>query len=224
MPADQGARSPAPKQTLVSPVYSDGGLSLEHVAFDVAVDEDMDRRAAQKAPEELRPSGAPAGSPDSKHAHRVGTLFRLADLLVSEGVLDGPFDDMEVQHRLQKCVYVAQRMGADMGYEFDFLGSGAFSTNLAVDICHLGNARGGSDPFEGDPGKLEGFLGLVREHTTEWLQVATFAMRPSSASLSRSEFVDRVAWNGSGYSRKRAARVFDAVAALGKPEGTARHA
>jgi len=98
---------------------------------------------------------------------------------------------MEVQHRLQKCVYVAQQMGADMGCEFDFLGSGAFSTNLAIAACHREDARGGHGPFGGAPGRLEGFLDLVRSHTTEWLQVAAFAVRPSSAPLSRAEFGPR---------------------------------
>jgi len=210
MSADRDARSPTPEHALVTPVYSHGGLSLDYVAFGAAVDEEVARRAAQKVPEGLRP----AGGPDGEHARRVGTLFRLADRLAAEGVLDGPFKDMEVQHRLQKCVYIAQQMGADMGYRFGFLGSGAFSTNLAVDMCHREDARGGSDPFASVPDRLGEFLRLVRSHTTEWLQVATFAMRPSNASLSRAEFVDRVAWNGSGYGRRRAARVFDAVAAI----------
>lgn len=214
MSADRGAHSPAPGQALVTSVYDHDGLSLDYVAFNATVDGEMGRRTAQNTPGGRWPPGAPANSPDDGHARRVGTLFRLGDLLAAEGVLDGPFDDMGVQHRLQKCVYIAQRMGADMGYRFGFLGSGAFSTNLAIDVCHRKNARGGSDPFAGDPGRLEAFLGLVRGHTTEWLQVATFAMRPSNASLSRAEFVDRVAWNGSGYNRKRAAKVFDAVAAL----------
>jgi len=224
MSADQDARSPSPRQAQVTSVYRHGGLSLEHVSFGIAIDEKMERLAAQKTPEELRLSDTLPGSPGGEYAHRVGTLFKLADLLVAEGVLKDQFEDMEVQHRLQKCVYIAQQMGADMGYRFCFLGSGAFSTNLAIDVCHRGDARGGSDPFARIPGRLEGFLGLVREHTTEWLQIATFAMRPSNAALSKEKFVDRVAWNGSGYNRKRAARVFDAVAALDRTEDSGRGA
>ena len=211
MTADHDAHSPSPRQASVTRVYSHDGLTLNH---DFAA-----CGGPQEAPARPWPPDTPQGGPDGGHARQVGTLFRLADLLVSEGVLEGEFEDMEVQHRLQKCVYIAQQMGADMGYRFCFLGSGAFSTNLAIDVCHRGDARGGHDPFAGSPAMLEKFLGLVRGHTTEWLQVATFAMRPSNATLSRAGFVDRVAWNGSGYSRKRAARVFDAVAALGAPGG-----
>lgn len=222
MSADHDTHSPAPKQALVTPVYNHDGLSLDYVAFDIAVEEEMDGLAAQKIPEELRVPDKLLGGSDDEQARRAGTMFMLADRLVDEGVLDGSFEDREVQHRLQKCVYVAQRMGANIGYEFDFLENGAFSTDLAVDICHRGDARGGHDAFAHVPGRLQEFLGLVREHTTEWLQVATFALRPSYASLSRAKFVDRVAWNGSGYDRKRAARVFDAVAALGGPGSAGR--
>jgi len=165
----------------------------------------------------MEASGAASG-----HARRVGALFALADRLVAEGVLAGALGGMGVQHRLQKCVYIAQRLGARIGYEFDFLANGAFSTELAVDACHRGDARGGSDPFGGMPGRLERFLVLVRGRTTEWLQLATFAARPADKPSSRGEFVDRVAWNGSGYDRRLAARVFDAVASLGVSGGAQR--
>ncbi|MCY4251867.1 MAG: hypothetical protein OXD41_01005 [Thaumarchaeota archaeon] len=171
------------------------------------------RRPGRSTLEFMFLDGAGDG-PDSAYARRVGTLFRLADLLAAEGVLGGPLEDMEAQNRLQKCAYVAQQMGAGVDYEFGFMCSGAFSADLAVDIYQRDAAHGGADPFAAMPGRLAGFLGLVRGRSTEWLQLATFAVRPAADPPSRAGFVRRVAWRGSGYDRRRAAEVFDAVAAL----------
>lgn len=179
-----------------------------------AVGEEAARRPGRKALMEFKFLDGTADGPDSAYARRVGTLFRLADVLASEGVLGGPLEDMEAQNRLQKCAYVAQQMGANVDYEFGFMRSGAFSADLAVDIYQRDAAHHGADPFANIPDMLGGLLGLVRGHSKEWLQLATFAVRPTAAPPSKAEFVERVAWRGSGYDRRRAARVFDAVAAL----------
>lgn len=146
-----------------------------------------------------------------ERARRAGTLFRFADRLVAEGVLEGPLRDMTAQNRLQKCAYIAQRLGADIGYEFDFLNSGEFSDDLAVDIYHRWMARGGSWPFVGMPREEGGFFRLVRGHSTEWLQIATLAMNDRETPRTRGDFVDRVTGRNSNLDRRLAARGFDEV-------------
>jgi len=155
-----------------------------------------------------------ADGPDSAYARRVATLFRFADRLAAEGALGGPLENLDVQHRLQQCAYIAQQMGAGIDYEFGFMRSGAFSADLAVDIYQRDAANGGFDPFAGMTGGIGGFLGLVRGHTTEWLRLAALAVRPAATPPSKSEFVDRVARGGSANERRLAAGVFDAVSAL----------
>lgn len=159
-----------------------------------------------------RAGGDPANV-DTARARRAGALFRLADRLVEEGVLKGSLYDTAVQHRLQKCAYIAQRLGAEIGYEFGFLNSGAFSDGLAVDICHRWMARGGSWPFEGMPRGEEGFFRLVRGHSTEWLQIATLALDPE-APRAREEFADQAARHNSNHDRRLAEKVFDEVCAV----------
>lgn len=159
-------------------------------------------------------AGADPAIVDTARARRAGALFRLADRLVEEGVLDGPLDDMETQHRLQKCAYIAQRLGADIGYEFGFLGSGAFSDGLAVDIYHRWAARGGAWPFEGMPREEAGFFRLVRGHSRGWLQTATLALEPRETPLTREGFAEHVARGNSRLDRRLAASVFDEVRAV----------
>lgn len=156
-------------------------------------------------------AGGDAALRDPERERRAGALFRLADRLVEEGVLDGPLSDMTAQHRLQKCAYIAQRLGGEIGYEFDFLNSGAFSTELAVEIYHRWMARGGSWPFAGLPRREEGFFRLVRGHSTEWLQLATLALNDRETPRTREEFADHVTRRNSNLDCRLAARVFDEV-------------
>jgi len=75
---------------------------------DAALPGDMLRAMGDDAP---RPPVPQAGG-EGARAHRVGTLFKLADLLVRENVLEDPVEGTESQHRLQKCAYIAQQMGS----------------------------------------------------------------------------------------------------------------
>jgi len=159
-------------------------------------------------------AGGDTARHDAEHASRAGTLFKFADRLVEEGVLEGALTDMTAQHRLQKCAYVAQRLGADIGYEFEFLTSGAFSTGLAVDIYHRWAARGGSWPFVGMPREEGAFFSLVRGHSTEWLQIATLALNDREAPNTREEFADLVVRENSNLDRRLAAKVFDEVSSV----------
>lgn len=158
-------------------------------------------------------------APEGSRAWRIGTLFKFADYVAGEGVIGGPLDDTAVQSRLQKCAYIAQRMGADLGYRFRFLESGAFSTALAVDIYQRGAAHGGAEPFGGDRRRAEAFLRLVRGRSDDWLLVATFALRPTDVPAGREEFVDYVTWHDAGLDRRLVAGVFDEVRAMVRSGG-----
>ena len=164
------------------------------------------------------PAGATVAAADPR-ARRIGTLFRLADRLAAEGILEGPLGDPAVQRRLQKCAYIAQRMGAGLGYGFGFLESGAFSTGLAVDVYRRGAARGGAEPFGGDVRRTAAFLRLVRGRSDAWLRIATFAMRGEDVPAERAEFVEHVAWHDPGLDRGLIGRVFDDVRDMAAPGG-----
>jgi len=157
---------------------------------------------------------APGAARVGPRAWRVGTLSKFADRLAAEEVIAGSLDDPTVQHRLQKCAYIAQRMGSGLDYSFRFLESGAFSTVLAVDIYRLGAARGGLEPFGGDRERAGAFLRLVRGRPDSWLRVATFALRPTDVPPNREEFVDYVTWHDAGLDRGLVAGVFDEVRAM----------
>ncbi|MDD9808817.1 MAG: hypothetical protein OXU25_03155 [Thaumarchaeota archaeon] len=213
MPARHSPRAPLAPQALATPAQRYRSKPAARV-FARAPLEDVAPRPGHSALMGFHILDNAEDGPDSAYAHRVATLFRFADRLAAEGALGGPLEDMEVQHRLQKCAYVAQQMGAGIDYEFGFMCSGAFSADLAVDVYQRDAAHGGSDPFAGMAGRTGEFLGLVRGRSTEWLRLLTFAVRPAASRPSRAEFVELVAWRGSGHDRKLAARAFDAVAAL----------
>jgi len=95
---------------------------------------------------------------------------------------------------------------------------------LAVDVHYRADGRGGSEPFGGNADRIEGFVRLVRGRTTEWLQVATFAICPAGMPPSRAEFVEYVSRHGSAYERKFVGGVFDEVGLLARAGGASRGA
>ncbi|MDD9808223.1 MAG: hypothetical protein OXU25_00120 [Thaumarchaeota archaeon] len=138
------------------------------------------RRGGGPAPAGL--SGAPGTDTARSGASRARRVARLAGFvryLVRAGVLE---DERSVHtfiggHRLQKYAYIAQRLGMLGGYRFDFMKIGAFSADLAVDICALERGDAAPGDFGAELGVSGAFEGLVRRRNTEWLQVATFALR-----------------------------------------------
>lgn len=162
--------------------------------------------------EEAPADGAPAQA--SETAERLGTLFRLFNYMHRVGILgrDGTLDRIEVQNALQKYAYVAQRLGVPLGYEFEFMESGAFSAELFMDIYYRACAAGGTEPFAGDPGASEAFVRLVAGRSAEWLHVTTFALDERHAVESRAEFVGRVRLENPEYGEGIAGDVFDHVA------------
>lgn len=219
MSADHGAR-PARQATrgtdaLQEPAYDGEARSASD--FEGTIGEIAARRAdlTAEAFSHIAAGAASAGP----RAWRIGTLSKFAEYMVREGVIGGPLDSPTVQHRLQKCAYIAQRMGAGLDYEFGFLESGAFSTGLAVDIYRRGAASGGAEPFGGDGGRAGAFLRLVRGRSDSWLRVATFALCPRGVPAGREEFVDYVTWHDAGLDRGLVAGVFDEVRALAASGG-----
>lgn len=136
--------------------------------------------------------------PDAPHREgyserRLGTLARFVSHLAKNGVLREGFDPMSPADKrvVQKCAHVAQCLGIPLGYGFALLGNGAFSAELDVDMCRLGEGRGGVDPFVGNGRAAEALLGLVAGRDTEWLEVATFALHPKGRWRTAAEFAER---------------------------------
>lgn len=211
------------RQRLTLPMITSTTVGLLALEPPAASERAFSYRARAGGPEQrvilktlvaLDGAGGDAARHDPAQARRAGTLFRLADRLVEEGVLAGSFRDMTVQHRLQKCAYIAQCLGGDIGYEFDFLPRGAFSTDLAVDIYHRWAAQGGSWPFAVLPREERGFFRLVRDRSTEWLEIATLALNDRETPRARKEFADHVVRENSNLDRRLAVKVFDEVSAV----------
>ena len=146
---------------------------------------------------------------------QIGTLFRFFNYLHKMKVLSGDdtLDRSEVQRALQRYAYIAKKLGTDMKYEFGFLDSGAFSTDIAMDIYYRGCAAGGTEPFAHDRDASQVFLRMVRGRSIEWLNVATFALRENHGNETLAEFVKRMKRENSEYSEKLVTGVFNHVRA-----------
>ncbi len=133
----------------------------------------------------------------SKQARRLaraamaGELAGFVAYLANKRIIKGSesVDTFEGSHRLQKYAYIAKALGMRIGYRFDFIESGAFSTNLAIDAHRLKTANGVIDPFRPETRSSEEFVRLVNDRETEWLQIATFAMRGHGVDGARDSFV-----------------------------------
>jgi len=136
-----------------------------------------DASAAQRGPAPT--AGArheAADGEDRRHAELVGTLARFIAYLKANGMLAG-LEAPRGHHVLHMYAYIAKGLGMRIGYSFDFLEFGAFSVGLEVDLFRMEIARGGSEPFGGNPRASAAFLNLVRGRDEKWLEAATFAMR-----------------------------------------------
>ena len=131
----------------------------------------------------------PGGGVASR-AELVGTLARFIAYLQRNGIM-GDVDAPRGHHKLHKYAYIAKGLGMRLGYRFDFLENGAFSSDLEVDLFRMGMARGGAEPFGGDARRSAAFLELVRDKRAEWLQIATFAMRDRCKEGALEEFLSR---------------------------------
>lgn len=142
----------------------------------------------------LETYSVPGALPEAGPAERrLGTMARFVAHLAGNAMLRADFNPMAPADRrvIQKCAHIAQSLGIPLGYEFDLLENGAFSAELDVDMCRLGEGRGGADPFVGSGGAAAAFLGLVEGKGTEWLEVATFALHPRSRWRTAAEFSER---------------------------------
>lgn len=145
------------------------------------------------------PSGAPPQAPraDADQAlqrARVAMARELAgfiEYLIDKRIIDdaAAVATVEGSRNLQKYAYIAQSLGMQIGYKFDFIESGAFSTDLAVDAHRLNTSDIGTEKFRPDARASEEFVGLVSGKEAEWLQVATFAARARGADDALDAFV-----------------------------------
>lgn len=117
-----------------------------------------------------------AADKDRLHAELVGTLVKFIAYLKANGIL-ADVEASRGHHVLHMYAYIARGLGMRIGYSFDFLEFGAYSVGLDVDLFRLEDARGGSEPFGGNPRASAAFLNLVRGRDEKWLEAATFAMR-----------------------------------------------
>jgi len=122
------------------------------------------------------PQGAAGGGEDGRRAELVGTLARFIAYLGANGI---PADAETAggHHMLHLHAYIAKWLGMRLGYDFDFLETGAFSVELELDLFRMEVAGGGAEPFGGNARASAVFLDLVRGRDTKWLQAATLAMR-----------------------------------------------
>jgi len=160
----------------------------------------------------LETYSVPGARPERGPAERrLETMARFVGHLVGNGILRGDFSPMAPADRrvIQKCAHIAQSLGIPLGYEFVLLENGAFSAQLDVDICRLGESMGGADPFVGSSGAATAFLGLVGGKEIEWLEIATFALHPRSRWRTAAEFAERRSIIG--YDRHAVEDAFGAV-------------
>jgi len=154
---------------------------------------------------------APSGGGDAEsRASLVGTLARFVAYLKKNAIPDD-VEGPDVHHKLHRYAYIAKGLGMRLEYDFDFLEIGAFSPDMEADLFRMGTARGGAEPFAGDAGASEAFLGLVRDREAEWLQLATFAVRERGADGALERFAKRPR-GAITYDRGMAEDAFAAVA------------
>lgn len=161
-----------------------------------AVELAMDAPGVPAAREAVASHHAPSAATD-KQAQRLARAAMGRELagfvayLVNKRLIKGPtsVDTFEGSHRLQKYAYIAKAFGMRIRYRFDFIESGAFSTNLAVDAHKLRTSSCVVDPFMPEARTSEEFVRLVNDRETEWLQIATFGMRDHGVDGARDSFV-----------------------------------
>ncbi len=121
----------------------------------------------------------------------VGRLAGFIDHAVAHGLLggEGDLDTFIGRHNLQKHAYIAQELGIRIGYEFEFLKNGAYSPAMAVDTYKRDRAPRYAEALDPDPGATRTLVRIARGRGTEWLQVATFAVRDRAVSGALERFL-----------------------------------
>lgn len=161
-------------------------------------------------------------SPGAVRPERIGTLKKFVKYLQANGLVgkDESLRSVDAHRTIQKYAYLAKAVGMRLGYDFDFLESGAFSTEMSLDLYRLELAEGGAEPFGGDARASEAFLRLVRGRGKMWLRVATFAVETMDTIRDVDEFVAYVERESSSYDKRTARSAFESVRSLA---GDGRH-
>ncbi len=119
---------------------------------------------------------------------RVVLIERLAQFinyLAEKGVMDDTLvNTFDKRHKLQKYVYIAQKLGIRIGYEFDFLENGAFSSDLGIDIYDCDPNGTHLEALNLRTNVSDVFIKMVLGRSTRWLQVATFVLQDREMTTS----------------------------------------
>ena len=172
----------------------------------------------------LRPLRDPrerARMEDTALTERINHLFGFVDFLYQNKILqeDETIDSSITQRKIQKCAYIAQQLGIPFVYKFGFLGSGAFSIDMAIDLYKRRLVTKNQNPFDGKGVILQVFLDMVKGKSSDWLYVATFALREMDTILSSHDFVKYMERKNRRYGKKLAKAVFDHIQGLRSAAG-----
>lgn len=159
--------------------------------------------------------------PGAVRPERIGTLKKFVGYLQANGLVgkDADLGSIDVQRSIQKYAYIAEGMGARLGYDFDFLESGAFSTEMSLDLYRLDLAMGGADPFEKDARASEAFLRLVGGREKLWLRVATFVVKTIDTIRDVDKFVKYMERESSAYDKQTIRSAFEHIHSLANAGG-----
>ncbi len=144
---------------------------------------------------------------------RISHLFGFVDFLYQNKILqeDETIDSSVTQRKIQKCAYIAQQLGIPFEYKFGFLASGAFSVDMAVDLYRRRLATTNQNLFDVRDMALQAFLDIVRDKSSDWLHVATFALRKTGTILSSHDFVKYMERRNPRYGKRLTKDVFEHV-------------
>ena len=126
-------------------------------------------------------------------------------------------------NRLQKYVFLANRFGLGMHYEYDMYLYGIQSRALMNDYCMYAENHAGSPDGRMATAQIvirlpesfrsEEFLDFVRDRDDDWLKVATTLMDRSEALPNRNDLIENVEWTTPRFSIEYIAGVLDELQA-----------
>lgn len=159
-------------------------------------------------------------NPGAVKPARIGALKKFVEYLLANGLI-GKGEDLQsvdVHRSIQKYAYIAEGMGMRLGYDFDFLESGAFSTEMSLDLYRLNLAKGGAEPFDGNARASADFLRLVEGKGTMWLRVATFVLQNIDTIRNVDEFARYMERESSIYDKRTVRSAFEQMHSMNEEE------
>ena len=112
-------------------------------------------------------------------------LVNLNDIAKNDGY------GFRARFRIQKCVFVAQHLGLDMGYSYGRYRHGPYSPGLAQGCHTLENERVDADQnlnFE----EAAACRDIMAEHDDDWLEIATTLVHASEGKTGMDSLIEYV--------------------------------